>query len=81
MNRKVQYKGADVFMICVAANQRSSFDNIEKWAKEICKVKPRKPIMLVLTKSDTIDLIDEYHLFTFENLKTMSKIGEFSGAY
>ena len=27
-NRKVQYSGSDAFMICVAVNSRSSFDNI-----------------------------------------------------
>ena len=34
-NRKVQYQGAHCFMICVAVNKRSSFDNIAKWKEEI----------------------------------------------
>ena len=59
VNRKVQYQGADCFMICVACNQKSSFDNIDKWRNEISEVEPEKPVMLILTKSDMIDLIPE----------------------
>ena len=35
VNRAVQFQGADVFMICVATNGRTSFDNVEKWRTEI----------------------------------------------
>ena len=51
-NRKVQYQGADCFMICVAVNKRSSFDNISKWKEEITSVIDNRPIFLILTKSD-----------------------------
>ena len=50
--RKVLYKGTDVFMICVAVNSKASFDNIEKWRKEIVSIEIDKPIVLLLTKSD-----------------------------
>ena len=59
VNRKVQYQGADCFMICVACNQPSSFENIDKWRNEISEVEPEKPVMLILTKSDMIDIIAE----------------------
>ena len=52
VNRKVQYTSADCFMICVATNNRDSFDNIGKWVAEINEVEQEKPIMLVLTKKD-----------------------------
>ena len=51
-NRQVQYQNADCFMICVACNLRTSFENIEKWRAEIQAVEQNKPIILVLTKSD-----------------------------
>ena len=35
VNRKVQYKDADVFMICVAANNPASLENTFKWRAEI----------------------------------------------
>ena len=35
VNRAVQFQGADVFMICVATNARTSFENIDKWRTEI----------------------------------------------
>ena len=35
VNRKVQYKDADVFMICVAANNRESLENAIRWKAEI----------------------------------------------
>ena len=35
VNRKVQYADADVFMICVAANNRESYDNVVTWKNEI----------------------------------------------
>lgn len=50
--RAVVYKGADVFMICVAKDSRDSFDNIGKWYREITAVETEKPIMLVMTKND-----------------------------
>ena len=54
-NRKVQYQGAHCFMICVAVNKKSSFDNISKWKEEITSVIDGKPIFLILTKSDIDD--------------------------
>ena len=37
VNRKSTYLGADVFMICVAANNKASFTNIDKWRNEIAE--------------------------------------------
>ena len=38
VNRKVQYKDADVFMICVAANNRESLENAIRWKAEISEI-------------------------------------------
>ena len=81
VNRKVQYQGADCFMVCVAVNQPSSFANIDKWRNEIQEVEPTKPIMLILTKSDMADLIDDEDAkVSFESLTDKSKKGGFQGA-
>ena len=58
VDRKVQYQAADGFMICVACNDKNSFDHIEKWRDEIQEVEPHKPIFLLLTKRDLKDLVD-----------------------
>ena len=55
-------------MICVATNQRDSFENIDWWRNEIQTIEPKKPIMLVLTKSDLQDQIEDSPV-TFEELK------------
>ena len=47
VNRKVQYNGADCFMICVACNIQESFDNIDKWKVEINEIESEKPILLI----------------------------------
>ena len=39
-------------MICVASDKRDSFDNIPKWMAEIQLIEDKKPISLILTKSD-----------------------------
>ena len=46
------YEGADVFMICVAKNDRGSLENVPKWKQEIQEIEPEKPIALVRTKED-----------------------------
>jgi small GTP-binding protein len=35
VNRKVQYKDADAFMICVAANNQESLESALRWRAEI----------------------------------------------
>ena len=62
MNRQAVYKSADVFMICVSANTMSSFNNIDRWRGEIDSAGPDKqqaPKLLILTKSDLLDELDE----------------------
>ena len=34
-NRAVAYRNADIFMICVAVNNRDAFKNVSKWKNEI----------------------------------------------
>ena len=58
MNRKAQYEGADVFAICCAANQRTSMESIAKWKAEIQEKEPTKPIALLQTKRDLVEIID-----------------------
>ena len=72
VNRRVQYGGADVFMICAAANRQDSFENIGKWRAEIMQACPQIPILLILTKSDLLDMTDENEQVTFDMIKQKS---------
>ena len=45
-------------MICVACNNRDSLENVRKWKSEIETVEPKKPMILILTKSDLKDNVD-----------------------
>ena len=67
-NRKVQYSNADVFMVCVAKNDKNSFANIGKWKNEINSATTGVPIFLILTKSD-MDTED----VSFKSLKDATK--------
>ena len=58
INRKVQYQGADVFMICVACNNPESLENVQRWKAEMQEIEPSKPIAIILTKQDLIDAVD-----------------------
>lgn len=78
VNRKVQYKEADVFMICVACNDRASFDSISKWRSEIQSEVQNAPIILILTKSDLEDAIDEP--VKFEELKEVYEAESYQAA-
>lgn len=64
VNRKVQYKDADCFMICVGCNQESSLESVARWKAEIQEIEPEKPIALILTKSDLAEFIDDAVTFT-----------------
>lgn len=66
VNRKVQYKDADCFMICVACNQKDSLEHVERWQAEIRDVEPDKPIALLLTKSDLQDAMEDDEKVTEE---------------
>lgn len=59
VNRKVQYKDADVFMICVAANNQESLESTLRWRSEIQEIESYKPIALILTKADLLDMIED----------------------
>jgi len=48
-----------VFMICVAANQPSSLENVNKWKNEIAEIEPDKPVALILTKSDLAEIVED----------------------
>ena len=43
---------ADIYIICVAADDIDSFKAIDSWAAEIHFAVSSKPIMLLLTKND-----------------------------
>ena len=59
-NREITYNRADVFLVCVASNQRSSFEHVAKWVSEIRGTVGRQvPIWLIMTKSDLLDEEDE----------------------
>ena len=59
VNRQIQYKGADIFIVCVAANAPDSLINVPKWVTEIRSIRAEAPIMIVLTKSDLEDFIED----------------------
>ena len=46
-------------MICVSANSRDALNNVAKWKAEIQTVEPSMPIMLVLTKADLLEYMEE----------------------
>ena len=46
-------------MICVACNIQESFDNIDKWKVEINEIESEKPILLIQTKSDLEELVED----------------------
>ena len=71
VNRKVQYKDADCFMICVACNLPASLESVAKWKAEIQEIEPEKPIALILTKSDLADVIDD--AIEFDTIKSKRK--------
>lgn len=51
--RKLIYPQTDVFLLCYAVNQPSSFSNISsKWIHELRREQPGVPIILVGTKTD-----------------------------
>ena len=52
LSRKISYNQADCFMICVAINDRTSYENIEQWKDEIRVNCPETPIIIVGTKTD-----------------------------
>ena len=43
VNRKIVYKGTDVFILCVAVNAPSSLSSVEKWMREIKGCARRHP--------------------------------------
>ena len=59
VNRQIQYKGADIFIVCVAANAPDSLNNVPKWTTEIRSIRPNAPIMIILTKGDLVGYIDD----------------------
>ena len=58
-------------MICVACDQRDTFENVETWVTEIRIQKPTHPILLVLTKSDQAKYTD--NSVKLDQLKEMSQ--------
>ena len=45
-------------MLCVACDDRESFESIEKWKKELRAIAPDVPILLVQTKIDRARFIE-----------------------
>ena len=46
-------------MLCAASNKKDSFENVAKWRAEIIQTCPQTPILLILTKSDLLEMTDE----------------------
>ena len=66
VNRQIQYKGADIFIVCVAANAPDSLRNVNKWTNEIRSIRPLAPIMIVLTKGDLVEYLEPNMRVTLE---------------
>ena len=70
------FKSADAFIICIAANNRHSLQNIEKWTNMIDTLSSKAPLFLVLTKSDLKGAV------TLEQLRDIrNRDSRFQGAY
>ena len=59
INRKAQYKDADVFLILAASNDQESLESVAKWKAEIREIEAYAPILLVLSKSDLLEETEE----------------------
>lgn len=46
-------------MICVAANNKESLESAIRWKYEIQEIEPSKPIALILTKADQLEIVDD----------------------
>ena len=81
-NRRVQYQGADGFMICVAANSDDGLESIKKWQVEIKNVEVEKPIYLIMTKKDLLEeLADDERPVTLKTLRQKSRDMGCQGAW
>ena len=58
VNRQIQYKGSDVFIVAVAANNPDSLQSVPRWVTEIRSIRPETPILIVLTKGDLIEYME-----------------------
>ena len=58
-NRRVVYVGCDVFIICLAVNNRTSLENVQKWKTEVRAANEDAPIILMATKMDLRASIDD----------------------
>ena len=64
----MQYQGADVFMICVVCTEKINLEGVGKWKAEVQEVEAEKPILLISTKSDLVELAEDP--ITFADLKS-----------
>ena len=53
-----------MFLVCVAANNVTSLNNVRKWTNEIRQVCPDTPILLIRTKQDLLEHLEEADLVT-----------------
>ena len=68
-NRLEWYEGADVFMLCFSKDQEDNSDLcVQQWINEIRDTEPRKPIVVILTKTDLEDA-----KFTEEKLEEIKR--------
>ena len=58
-NRHIQYNDTDLFVLCVAADLRASFQNLKRWVAEIKQARPDAPIALILTKRDLVERVKD----------------------
>ena len=77
-NRKVVYRGSDVFIICLAVINRTSLENVGKWKNEVQEANLNDaPIILMATKMDLRESIND--AITGEEVKKKSKEMGFQG--
>ena len=80
-NRKVVYRGSDVFIICLAVDNRTSLENVGKWKNEVkeADIDDDTPIILMATKMDLREQLNDP--ITADEVKKKRKEMGFTGSY
>ena len=87
-NRAVQYKDADLFIVCYATNclkELKSDEGFQKYVKsfasEIRMAEPNKPIVLVETKIDLENEADNENQIKFSQLQHAALVNNFQAVF
>ena len=73
--RKSDYEHADLYIICVAADNRASLESVQFWSNEVRLYENGKPMVLVQTKKDRNQAVK------FEEIMKQKKLHNLQAAY